>query len=255
LIDFGQTGTLSPDLMTDLVVLTYACVNREIDMVVETFADMDALTPRTDHRGLRRAMQLLLDKYYGLPLKRLDVGPLFNEFNDVIRRHDVVIPRDLALLIKALSTVGTLARRLDPDLNMLELLGPRVKAALHERFSPKEIARATTKVGWDLLSIVRRAPGQLRGLLRRMSSHGWELHVRHENIDNLIKELDRSSNRIAFSVVIAAIIVGSSVVFSAGTDMTLFGVRVQYFGIVGYLIAGLLGLGLTWAIFRSGRLH
>jgi ubiquinone biosynthesis protein len=88
-----------------------------------------------------------------------------------------------------------------------------------------------------------------------MSSHGWELHVRHENIDNLIKELDRSSNRIAFSVVIAAIIVGSSVVFSAGTDMTLFGVRVQYFGIVGYLIAGLLGLGLTWAIFRSGRLH
>lgn len=255
LIDFGQIGTLSADLMTDLVVLAYACVNREIDMVFETFADMEAITPATDRRSLQRALQMLLDKYYGLPLKRLDVGTLFSEFNEVIRRNDVVIPRDLALLIKALSTVGTLARRLDPNLNLLELLAPRVKSALRDRFSPGEIARATTLVGWDLLSIARRAPAQLRGFLRRISSYGWELHVRHENIDKLIRELDRSSNRIAFSVVIAAIIVGSSVVFSAGTDMTVLGFRVQYFGIVGYLIAGFLGLGLSWAIFRSGRLH
>jgi len=255
LIDFGQIGTLSTDLMTELVVLTYACVNREIDMVVDTFADMEALSRDTDRRSLRRALQMLLDKYYGLPIKRLDVGTLFSEFSDVIRRHDVVIPRDFALLIKALGTVGSTTRRLDPDLNLLELLGPKVRKALHERFSTGEVARAATLVGWDLLSIVRKAPSQLRSFLRRLSSHGWELHVRHENIDKLIQELDRSSNRIAFSVVIAAIIVGSSVVFSAATDMTVFGFRVQYFGILGYLVAGFLGLGLSWAIFRSGRLH
>jgi ubiquinone biosynthesis protein len=67
--------------------------------------------------------------------------------------------------------------------------------------------------------------------------------------------LDRSSNRLAFSVVIAAIIVGSSVVISAASDLTVFGFPVQYFGIAGYLFAGVLGLGLSWAIFRSGRLH
>ena len=64
----------------------------------------------------------------------------------------------------------------------------------------------------------------------------------------------RSPQR-SFSAVIAAIIVGSSVVVSASTELMLFDIRVQYFGIAGYLIAGVLGLGLTWAIFRSGRLH
>ncbi|MHC4695200.1 MAG: hypothetical protein ACYTFA_00500, partial [Planctomycetota bacterium] len=99
------------------------------------------------------------------------------------------------------------------------------------------------------------APGQLREGLRRLGSGEWRLNVRHENIDRLISELDRSSNRLSFSIVIAAIIVGSSVVVSADTDLTLANIRVQNFGVIGYLIAGVLGLALIWAIFRSGRLH
>jgi ubiquinone biosynthesis protein len=126
---------------------------------------------------------------------------------------------------------------------------------MKKRFDPAEVTRATSRVAWDVLSILRRAPGQVRGLLRRLSTTGWELHVRHENIDRLVRELDRSSNRLAFSVVIGAIIIGSSVVFSANTQMALFGIKIQYFGVVGYLVAGILGLGLAWAIFRSGRLH
>ncbi|MFQ5591626.1 MAG: ubiquinone biosynthesis protein UbiB, partial [Phycisphaerae bacterium] len=74
-------------------------------------------------------------------------------------------------------------------------------------------------------------------------------------IDRLIRELDRSSNRLSFSIVIAAIIIGSSVVVSADTELALMNIRVQSFGVFGYLIAGVLGLALLWAIFRSGRLH
>ena len=70
-----------------------------------------------------------------------------------------------------------------------------------------------------------------------------------------MRELDRASNRLAFSVVIAGIIVGSSMALSSATEVAFFGFRVQWLGIVGYLLAGMLGAGLSWAIFRSGRLH
>ena len=255
LIDYGQIGTLTDELMTDLIVMVYAAVNREMEVVVDTLADLGALSPDTDTRNLRRSLQTMLDKYYGLPLGRFDISTLLSEYADIMRRNDVVIPRDLSLLFKALGTVGGVANRLDPELNLLELMQPRIRKALLERLSPKQAARTATLLGWDMLSILRRAPGQLRNILRRISTRGWELHVRHENIDRLIRELDRSSNRIAFSVVIAAIIVGSSVVISAGSDVQIFGVKVHYIGIVGYLLAGVLGLGLSWAIFRSGRLH
>jgi ubiquinone biosynthesis protein len=137
----------------------------------------------------------------------------------------------------------------------LELLHPRLKKGFAERLSPGNVYRGTAVLGWQLFSILRQLPGQLRQGLRRLATTGWHLDVRHENIDRLANELDRSSNRLAFSVVIAAIIVGSSVVVSANTDLLVLGFRVQTLGMIGYLLAGVLGLALSWAIFRSGRLH
>jgi ubiquinone biosynthesis protein len=254
-IDFGQVGTIGDELLTDLIVLVYACVNDEMEVVIDTLADMGALGRETDRRMLHRALEVLIHKYYGLPMKRFDLGAIFNEFSDVMRRHDVVVPRDLAMLIKASGTVGGLVAKLDPELDILELVKPRLHAAMKEKLSPSSISRRSALMTWDLLSIIRKAPRQLRSVLRRLSTKGWELRVRHDNIEPLTRELDRSSNRIAFSVVIAAIIVGSSMVFSAGSTIVLFGIPVYYFGIVGFLLAGVLGLGLSWAIFRSGRLH
>ena len=255
LIDFGQVGRINDELMTQLVVIIYACVSNEISVVIDTFADMGAVARETDRRALHRSLQVLLDKYYGLPIKRFDLAQLFTEFTDVVRRHDVVIPRDLMMLLKAIGTMSGTVVRLDPDLDMVELLQPRLKQALSDRLSPKRLAHGSALMGWHLVNIIRQAPGQLRDLLRRLSTGSWQLDVRHHNIDRLISELDRSSNRLAFSIVIAAIIVGSSVIISADSELTLFSIKIQHFGMVGYLFAGVLGLALAWAIFRSGRLH
>lgn len=255
LIDFGQVGTITSDMMTQLVIMVYASVNGEIDVAVDVLADLDALGSQTDRRHLERAMQTLLDKYFGLPMERWDIGMLTNEIVEVVRRHDVVVPRDLLMLGRTLSSVAGLTKRLDARFDLLDLLQPRIRRAMTRRLSPSQISRSTVVWGWHLFSLVRTAPVYLREFLRGLRTGAWQLHVQHENLDRLVRELDRSSNRIAFSVVIAAIIVGSSVVVSAATDLTLFGFRLQYLGIFGYVIAGVLGLALSWAIFRSGRLH
>lgn len=255
LIDFGQAGRISSDTMTQLVVLTYAAASRELEVVIDVLGDLGALGPDANRRDLHGALAPLMEKYHGLPMKRLDLGTLVAEFSDVVRRHDVVLPREIVVLLKALGMVGGVVTRLDPELDMLALLRPRLKETMLARVSPGHLARAATLTGWNLVGILRHAPGQVREALRRLSAGAWQLNVRHENIDRLIRELDRSSNRMAFAIVIAAIIVGSSVVVSAGSDAEIFDIKVQYVGVVGYVVAGVLGLGLSWAIFRSGRLH
>ena len=93
-----------------------------------------------------------------------------------------------------------------------------------------------------------------RAILRRLSQGSWKIDVRHEQLDHLTDELDRSSNRVSFAMVIAAIIIGSSVVITSDPQVSLLGVRLQWLGAIGYLVAGVLGVGLLWAILRSGRL-
>ena len=115
---------------------------------------------------------MLVSKYYRLHMKRFVLSELFNEFSNVMPRDDVVIPRDFALLIKAAGTIGGVIATLDPDFDLLELLKPRLRTAMKEQFSPRRIARRTTLMSWDAFNILRRAPQQLRELLRRTSSHG-----------------------------------------------------------------------------------
>ena len=255
LIDFGQVGTLTDELMTQFVVLIYAAINRETGLVVTTLGEMGALGPDTDPRQLQRSLRFLIDKYDGLPLRSIDLGRLFSEFTHVIRDCDVVMPREVPMLVKALSMATNTAQRLDPDLNVLELLKPKLKQALMQRVSPQRLARAATVSSFQLWGMLRRTPGLMSEALRRLAAGTWELNLKHANLDRLAHEMDRSSNRLSLALVIAAIIVGSSVVVSANTELTFAGMPVQVLGLIGYVVAGVMGMGLAWAIFRSGRLH
>ncbi|MGB0715592.1 MAG: ABC1 kinase family protein [Phycisphaerae bacterium] len=255
LIDFGQIGIVSDQFIGELIMLIYACVNRDMPLAVDTLIDMGVVGTGANHRRVERALQGLVDKYHGLPVRRMDAAQLLHEFADAMRGEKVTIPRELSRLIKAIGMVSTTISRLDPELNLIELLRPHIQVSLRKRFSASVLTNSGKRMGWNLMNVIGKLPRRLRTVLRQFETGNWELHVRHENIDKLIKELDRASNRLAFSIVIAAIIVGSSVVVSAETQLTVFGLKFQHFGIVGYSLAGILGLGLAWAIFRSGRLH
>jgi ubiquinone biosynthesis protein len=255
LIDFGQVGTLSDELATQFLVLLLAAVNREPELIVDVLDDLGGVGPDTDRQQLERSLRLLLDKYYGLPLRRFDLVSLFSELNNVIRENDVSVPRSLVILIKALTTVSGVAMRLDPELDLVALLKPRMSQLIAKRLAPTRLAKSLGIGLWQTVTLLRSAPRQIQAALRHLSRGGWQLQVQHENLDRLTTELDRSSNRLAFSIVIAAVIVGSSMLVGTEGQVPILGLSLRALGILGFLIAALLGLGLVWAIFRSGRLH
>jgi ubiquinone biosynthesis protein len=62
----------------------------------------------------------------------------------------------------------------------------------------------------------------------------------------------RSSNRLSFAIVIGAMVVGSSVMVHAAVGPQAFGYPLV--GVAGFVVAGLLGIGLAIGVTRSGRL-
>ena len=254
LIDFGQAGTISDEVAGQLVLLIVAMVYRETEVVVEILADQGAVPSDTDTKALARSLRQLLDKYYGLPLKRLDLVTIFSEIADVIRMYNVTLPREMVIVLKTLTTVAGVALKLDPELDLLGIMSPRLKGLIAKRFSSRRIAKTLAVSTWHIASILRNAPAQLRAFMRKAGSGNWQINIRHENLDRLINELDRSSNRMSFSIVIAAVIVGSSVVISSNAKIPIVDIPLQWVGIAGYLFAGVLGVSLLWAIIRSGRL-
>ena len=188
------------------------------------------------------------------PVRRFDIGTLFGELVETVRRNDVTLPRDFVLMMKSLAAVSGVIQQLDPEFNLLELIQPKLRKLLAERASPRRLLRQAGMSSWHILNILRDAPRMIRDLMRGMGRGQFQINIRHENIDHLASELDRSSNRLAFSVLMAATIVASSMVLSLPGDFRILGFEIRYLGFVGYAVSFIMAIGLVIAILRSGKL-
>ncbi|MEE8385733.1 MAG: AarF/UbiB family protein, partial [Dehalococcoidia bacterium] len=254
LFDFGMVGKIDDELAGRLVISIVAATKREVDVLVDVLADLGALNQETDRRLLARDLGELVDKYYGLPLKRIDLSTVFRELLETVRRNDVTLPRDFVRMFKSLATVSGVVLQLDPDLNLLGLIQPKLSELIRDRLSPRRMMRIAGISAWHVANILRDAPRLFRDLMRGLGRGQFQINIRHENLDYLASELDRSSNRIAFALLVASTIVGSSMLLSIAAEETIFGMPIRYLGFVGYALAFFMVAWLLIAILRSGKM-
>ena len=107
---------------------------------------------------------------------------------------------------------------------------------------------------------MRNLPGDIRSIVRKLRQGRMRFEFVHEGLEGFATEVDRASNRLSFSIVIASIIIGSSYMMASNVGPSWSALEfvglggVPILGLAGYLIAGVMGLGLAWAIYRSGKL-
>jgi ubiquinone biosynthesis protein len=145
-----------------------------------------------------------------------------------------------------------IGRILDPDFNLIEMTKPYLKKILLKRYDPRRLGLEMARRVEDALDLVNTAPDSLKDILQKIRKGELGINFHHQGLDHLIRELDKSTNRLSFSLIIASLIIASSLVMQIDKGPQLFGMPA--FGFLGYIIAGMLGLWLVVAILRSGKM-
>jgi ubiquinone biosynthesis protein len=96
-------------------------------------------------------------------------------------------------------------------------------------------------------------PRQIHALLDELKDGEVEVRFRHAGLDDLISKVDILANRLVFAFLIAALIIGSSMLGIFLKHGSKF-LGVSIFGLIGFVFAAVLGLLLLIGIIRSGRL-
>jgi len=156
------------------------------------------------------------------------------------------------LLAKALVAIEGMGRELDPTFDMVEHLRPFMKQAVRDRFSPRQLIREMNSNLLSYFTLARNLPRDLKELLNRINRNKFKIDLEHRGLDRAMREFDKSVNRLSSSLIIAALIVGSSIVMQ--TDKGPKFLDFPVFAFMGYTIAGFIGLWWVVAIIRSGRL-
>lgn len=252
MLDFGMVGRLGDELKQYLAELLLGILSRDPDRIISQLLYSGELAEEVSMRALKRDLTDFIDDYSEIPLQELNTGRMLGDFVDILVHYRIKFPADFMLLIKALVTMEGVGRRLDPDFNMIGHLKPFMERLVRERTSAGNLTREAGHLFSTYSSLIRNLPRDIKELLNRINRNKFKIDLEHRGLDRLITDIDKSSNRLSFSLLIAALIVGSSLIMQTEKGPMLFGFPML--GFLGYSIAAALGLWLAIAILRSGRL-
>ena len=251
-VDYGMMGKLSETAMDEMSDLLIAIVTWDAKAVVKVYDKAGILGEGINLKALEADFNDFMYRYHKIPLARLDMKTIINDLFYIVHRYEIQVQSELMLLGRALSTYEEVARMLDPDFNFIHEAIPFVKQLAKRKYKPKVIFRDFLRGVHDLRDFLAGFPFELRRITQKIGRGELSFTLQHKGLEKLMLEIDRASNRISFSLVVAAIIVGSSLIMRMDVGPYLFGYPLL--GIVGYILAGLLGVWLVIAILRSGRM-
>jgi ubiquinone biosynthesis protein len=251
-LDFGMMGSVDRQSREDFADLIFAYLGRDEKKVAHVLLRVMEYDEEPNRRALEKDLADFLEGALYPPLKKAPIASLLKVLLELIHRHRLRIPADIFLMIKALATTEAVGYNLDPDFDLAGKTEPFIRRIVLERLNPRRLLEEFFRSGEDLIQLLREIPGETRDILHQFRQGKVKIGFEHRGLENFAFHLDRASNRIAFSLVIAALIVGSSIIIQTRIGPYLFGFSML--GLFGFLVAGILGLWLLISILRSGRL-
>jgi ubiquinone biosynthesis protein len=251
-LDMGMVGRLDRESREDLADLLMGLAGRDAPAVTDALLTITSWDTEPDRNVLERDVGEFMDRHFYKPLKELEFGKLIHQLFDMASKHYLRLPPDILFLIKAFNALESLGRGLDPEFDIIERARPFVEQVQRERLHPRRLAEDLVGYSSQILRLAKTLPGDVQATLKLVRQGHLKIGFEHKGLEPLLTTLDRTSNRLAFAVVIAALIIGSSLIIHA--DIPPRWHDVPLIGLVGFIIAGVMGFWLLISILRRGRM-
>ncbi len=255
-LDFGIVGRVSDELKEIMATTFISIMERDFDRLIDQYIELGVITAEADIDSFRRDFKMdirdLLEPLYGMKLQQINFTQYAETLIRLATRYNLRIPSDLLLIDKTLLILENLARQLNPDLDFVAEAQPYAAKIITKQMSPSRLYEKTKKNFMDLSDFAFLLPRNMTKLFKKILKDDIQVKMFHVNLPDLIKDMDKATNRIAFAMIVSAILLSSAIMHAAGVEPRILGF--SFFGLISFGVAFLLGIWLIISIIRSGRL-
>ena len=204
-IDFGMIGRIHSEtrqLLSDIMV---GLVQHDVDKICDRLRALGAVDESADLKKFEMDMEDFLDRHFVTALSDFKIGAFLIDLLRIVATHKIHIPSDLYLLSKAMVIIEGVGENLDPNFDMVKLTRPFAQKLVRDKRSPGRLVRDIMNFGEGFYDSLRTVPRDLKTIFDKLKKGTLKVEFEHRGLENLIAELDKVSNRVAFSVIVAAI--------------------------------------------------
>ncbi|GMR04891.1 MAG: AarF/ABC1/UbiB kinase family protein [Thermodesulfobacteriota bacterium] len=251
LVDFGIVGRIDHAMQHNLADILINMAGEDCAALTKIYMRMGILPEDIDKAAFEREYHDTLLCYFGRPIQYVSFGELLMDYIKLASRHNIMLPRELLLFDKCLIELEGLARILFPEASILKECEPYAKKLFTRRFSPSTVIEETGELVNDYKDFFKEFPARANRIMKDAVEGKVRIEFLHKGLEEFMGEMDRSSNRLTFGLIVAALVIASSLVITSGAEPRLFGYPAL--GVIGFVIASCLGLWLVIQILRSGK--
>ena len=241
-LDCGMVGRIDESLRQDFELALIASVKQDAAAIAEIVARVGDVPADFDEPALLRAMQEFLDDYSTQSIDHFDLSGCLNKIVDVIRSHQILLPANIAMLLKVLVMLEGTAQQLSPKFCLAELIKPYGEQAMRDRFSPKQLFSRLKSNYSDWERFFGILPKDLADILHNLKRGKFDVHVDHRRLEPIV-------NRLIKCILAAALFMGSTSLCSYQVPPTIFGYSIL--GFLGCAVAVYMGWSITRLIDRG----
>ena len=252
LVDFGIAGLLTPDDRQNIISLFIDVTNQKVENIPRRLAALGVDFPHEKEAEFINELRDLFAKYYGIRLSDLDPVVVFRDIFGTIYRLKLKLPAQFLLLDKSVATLEGITTQIYPSFNVLEFARPYAREFVSDRYSPASLVERGSHELQKYLDMMLQLPYQLHDTLEQVRQGEVKINFVHRNLEDLSSRLTVLANRLVVAIVLASLILGSSVIglFATGGPRLL---GISLFALFGFTISAFFGLWLVGGILRSGR--
>lgn len=248
-LDCGMVGYLDDSAKSFLAQMLVSIMEKDEQKIVNTLLDENLIPNDISIKNLKNDFHEFLINYYDLPLEKIKMQELFFKFNKLIRTYKIKLPSHFIFVCKSLVMIEGIGRGLDPKYNPLKEIKPFVKKLIMSQYDLKNISKNIKNLFQNNAQFIKNFPQDFKTFLRKTQRDGLKINIEHADLKNLNKTLNQVGNRFAFSLVLASLLISSSLIIQSNIPPYLFNMPIL--GVIGFIFSGITGLFLMISILRK----
>ncbi len=249
LVDFGIIGHFDDDLKRRSIELLYGIVEGDTDKVVRAFLEMGKPEEKeVDTNKFKSKIKDAIESLQGASLKDIKVSYVLEEVLDIALKCNIRMPTDFILFGKTIVTLEGIALEYNPDFRVIDSIKPFVERLARKKYNPKYMLSSFIDSSMKFKKFITELPEQTDKALKKIQSGTFKIDIDDTDVKKLSLEIDKSSNRLAYGMIIAALLVAGALVIQVGEPVFLGMPLVSF---ICFLSAVILGFILFSSILKE----
>lgn len=232
-LDFGMMGRLTPSMIDGIAQIVLALNTKDIRQIGQAILAVCNQTGPVDSEDFYEELGLFLTPFMNMGLDQIDFPAMLYSVIGLCRKNNLQMKAEVTLLVKAFGLLEGLVSQLDPDLSMMDVARPLGKAYLKRKFNLKTSLEDLSFDTLQSLKATSQLPTKASKFFDVVSSGQTRFSVRYKGQDKLLDRIDHLANRIIIALVLAAIILASSLLVEGSANHP----AIYNLGVTGYIVA------------------